>query len=1858
MSDQRLKNSMDFIAITGMSGVFPGANTVEDLWRNLRSGLESISFFSPEDLEPHPFEGLNPAATLVPARGILEGIENFDAQLFGIHPREAEVMDPQQRLFLECAFKALEQAGCDSLRYKGAIGVFAGAGMNSYLMNVMANTKALSSVGGVLAGIGNDKDHLTTRVAYKLGLRGPAVTVQTACSTSLVAVHLACQSLLNAECDMALAGGVSIILPQKAGYFYQPGGIFSPDGHCRPFDANGQGTVFSNGAGVVVLKRLEDALVEGDNILAVIKGSAINNDGSFKNGYTAPSIEGQAAVIAEAQAVAGVAAESIGYVEAHGTGTPLGDPVEFAALLLAFDARCNKKQFCALGSTKANIGHLDTAAGVTGLIKSVLMLRHKLIPPLINFSSVNPEIDLDNSPFYINTETRKWFSPGVPRRAAVSSFGIGGTNAHVILEEAPHQEPTDEGRLSKLLLWSGRTPSSLETLTNDLASHLRNNPGLNLDDLAYTLQVGRRAYSNRRMLVVSDMEEAQRGLSAAPSDPGAPRYITRSIQASTPKAVFLFPGQGSQYVGMGRSLYGREDVFTRLVDDCAELLERTIGRDIREALYCCSLDDPKAREQLKQTQLAQATLFTIEYALARQLMHWGIVPFAMIGHSIGELVAAALAEVVDLPEAVRMVAVRASLMAKAPSGAMIAVGTTIDKLGVHLGEQLDVAAFNGPKQIVVSGQTDLIEELENKLTRLRIPSRRIETSHAFHSRMMDQAAAEFGRSAAEVAMKTPRMKYISNVTGAWAGQEVRESRYWAEQMRKPVRLTEGLREVGRAAGDGAAMLQVGPGESLIRLAGEQLVGIDTIATLGRNSLNEETMITRAIGEMWLRGVELDWDNYKRKDEKRRKIEVPGHPFERESYWISMNGPEVKKDTRTVRRATTTRDVRDMLYVPVWKQSPKEYAQDRHKGVTREIAERCLVLSDEGRLGAAVAARLRGFGEDVEELAVSEDGRTEIEQSLNRAEQQGRSIGSVIDLREVGRTRRESLTGSSNGSPVREKAAPEDGTELKGFYRQLSLCQALGNLGGKNRVRLAIVTSNLQDVTGEETIDPLKASAIAFCKVIGKEHPAITCCTIDVVVPETPHDKERLAAQLTSELFNAGGDSIIAFRGNHRWIQSLDSLKLAPAKGRPNRLREGGVYLITGGLGAIGLTLAEYLAQAVPCNLVLIGRSAFPAKALWDNWLAENDPENAVSKKIRRLQALATLGTEIYIARADVADEEQVQGAVAQARLRFGEINGVVHAAGIPGRGIIQLKTRTVAERVLAPKVRGTLILARALKDANLDFFLLCSSAISISGAAGQIDYCAANAFLDAYARGNNSEREPLIVSVNWDAWREDGMAAGRAISDGRYVAPSTAQVEKIETALFERRIIESPDRQVYISELAPATHWILGEHRIMGTAVVPATAYLEMARSAFHIQGYGEALDMRDVLFLSPIVIQQNETREIITILEREGEEVSFRVLTTEMAGPGEAAMREHVRGRLKALHAAPVSRLEIDEILRRCQERRVVNADAGELDRRTTGLFLGPRWNSVKEVYLGVNEMLALLELPEKFSDELKHFGLHPSLLDAATGVMVRSRVDGFYLPITYEKVRVLGPLSKTIYSHITEKQANGLTLRFDVVISDQEGSKRVEVEGLILKRTVREPPSVLLTGLEKRASDRISHGLSNREGVEAFARILSGARSPQVVVTARDRDLTFENDEPLAPVGSEQADAHDSFRGLHSRPSLQTPYVAPEGDVQQRIVDIWRELLGIEQIGVNDNFFDLGGHSLMALQFMSRLSESFGLTLPVNDVFEMPTVAELAKAVEKTVMEKIRAKVDRLSEEEARLILQQDVEPLLEGLSNEERR
>jgi acyl transferase domain-containing protein/acyl carrier protein len=1344
--NSRKRVKRDDIAIIGMSGRFPGARNVDEFWENLRDGVESIVSFSPQELAASGIDSSVAAdPAYVSAGSIIEDIDLFDASFFGFSPREAESLDPQQRIFLETAWHALEDAGYNPETYPGSIGVYAGCAMSSYMDYLQRNPGFMALLGYLQVYIGNEKDYLATRVSYKLNLRGPSFNVQTACSTSLLAVAVAADALVSRQCDMALAGGICVRVPQISGYFYERGGIFSPDGHCRVFDVRGQGVVFGNGVGVVVLKRLEDAIAQGDSIYAVVKGWAVNNDGASKISYSAPGLAGQTDVIIKAHQRAGISPASIGYVEAHGTGTPLGDPIEIAALNQAFRMGTKKRGFCAVGSVKSNIGHLDPAAGIASLIKTVQALRHREIPPSLNCDNPNPAIDFAASPFYVNTKLTEWKPGKWPRRAGVSAFGIGGTNVHLVIEESRDPAKNVTSRRHCLLPLSARSAPALDTVLSNLVDFLDQNPDVDCADMAYTFQTGRKAFQHRLAIIHQDTEDLMKALTT--------RDPSMMLMASGPPkerpVAFMFSGQGSQYPSMARGLYESEPVFRTNLDSCSELLKPLMGEDLRDLLYPTSDNDEGAARSLSQTRATQPALFALEYSLAQLWIAWGICPQAMIGHSIGEYVAACISGVFSLEEGLALVAERGRLMQALPSGSMVAIPMAEADVAPLLSDEVVLAAINEPTSCVASGPTPAIEKLEASLVQLGLAHRRLHTSHAFHSKMMEPVLRPFAERVAQVTLRTPSIPWLSNVTGDWIKPcEATDPEYWVNHLRRPVRFADGMKCL--LEDPDRTFLEVGPGDSLITFArrNPNHVASQMLLPSLRHPLKSDadsSFILKSLAQLWLSGASVNWDAV-HASESRIRVHLPTYPFERQRYWAEP--PDSEPDTFSVLKEPNPGD---WFYLPSWEYTiPPET-----DGPTRN-ASCWLVFEDDLGVGEEVVNRLRDQGK----VAVSVRQAEKWAQVGPRAYEinPGDSLHYLHLMNELRDSNLlpDKIIQLWNISPPDDDEATVErfpDHQERGFYSLVYLSQALIKLRVTKVIEVGAISNGLHSITGQEQICASRATLIGACKSISQEYPNIVCRSIDIALEKGR--KELLAQDLIAELETDGTHSVIAYRGGQRWVQSFQPLNLEEPPERIPAFRRTGVYLITGGLGNIGLAIAEHLAWEVRAKLVLVGRSSFPAKQDWYKWLRTHSAEDATSVRIRRLQDIERLGSDLLILSTDVANRSAMQEALDLTCSHFGGIHGVIHGAGNLGpEGFfgIDEADRDRCEQQFRSKVYGLIILEQVLRDKNLDFVLLLSSISSILAGLGYLAYSAANLFMDAFAHKCNQSRSVPWISVNWDTW--------------------------------------------------------------------------------------------------------------------------------------------------------------------------------------------------------------------------------------------------------------------------------------------------------------------------------------------------------------------------------------------------------------------------------------------------------------------------------------------------------------------------
>ena len=1894
MTDDRHDRAPDTdIAIVGMAGRFPGAQTLDEFWRNLRDGVESIQTFSLETLRE---QGVPEALLTDPAyvrRGaVLDDMECFDGAFFGFSPKEAAIMDPQHRHFLECSWHALERAGHDPARFPGAIGVFGGSGMHAYLMyNLLSHPELIEETGMFLVRhTGNDKDFLTTRVSYALNLRGPSLNVQTACSTSLVAVHLACQHLLAGECDMALAGGATIELPHRVGYLAREGEILSPDGHCRPFDAASNGTVFGSGVGVVVLRRLADARADGDHIHAVIKGSAINNDGSLKMGYFAPSVDGQAAAIAEALAVAGVEADTVSYVETHGTGTAVGDPIEVTALTQAFRLGTDRRGFCAIGSVKSNIGHTDTAAGVASLIKATLAIEHCEIPPSLHYQAPNPAIDFAVSPFFVNDHLRPWPDTGKPRRAGVSSLGVGGTNAHVILEEAPAQTPRrTDARPWHLLPISAKTPAALDTATRNLVDHLRSNPTLALGDIAFTLQEGRAALPHRIVVACHDLNDA-----AAVLEQGDARRLARGeVTSGAPPLAFMFAGGGAQYPGMGAELYQHEPVYRAAIEECAALLDPATDAPLLDVLYPPEHTLGTAAAELERPSRALPALFATQYAEALLLRSWGIHPTAMIGHSMGEYTAACLAGVFTLRDALHLVALRGRLFERVAEGGMLSVQLDANELAPLLGPDLSIAAINAPGLAVASGPRAAISALEAELGRRQVECQPVHIAVAAHSVMLEPILEPFLRYLEGIVLSNPTIPFVSNLTGTWiTALEACDPEYWVRHLRHTVRFADGIGTLLEGE-PRRVLLEVGPGRTLATLSQMHSARRPSnlvTASLPRPGEDASALesLHAAVGRLWAAGADVDWRGM-HGGQSPQRVPLPAYPFERRRHWIEPAptgalGPGV---TGVPGRAA---DIRDWFYQRAWRTSP---AAPREAMPTLDWL--------------LIYAGNDPFGERLVERASAISRRVVVAHAGDEFSVHGTDICRVRPGHLEDHAQALRLASASGGRGAILQAWTL-GSSAAGDHRAVGFDALLRTVAATAEeldgvpVRLVTVTTGAQTREASGVCYPGLSMLPAALRVLPRELPELSCLAIDLATPPAGSWAEgAIADRVLDEVVGPLTGAVVLGAGG-RLLETFEAIPVAKAQGRPALVRAGGVYLITGGLGGLGLIAAAELAEQGAGMLVLASRSGTAPRESWAT-LAQGRDERA--PLYQRLLEIEARGVRVVTPCVDVTERHQVQDLVDRIVTEQGALHGVIHAAGVLADAPLLAKSEADIATIIAPKVAGALALDAAIGARPLDFFVLYSSISAVAGLPGQVDYAAANAFLDTFAAERTARTGGFTAAIGWPAWREVGMVATPA-TDAGMGPPADSPAHP----LLHRRWDHDGEGVEFATMFRVSEHWVLDEHRLRsGEALIPGAGFLELARAAHEAVHGGALVECREVYFISPFVVGDETPRELRVVLSPGGECV---IRSHDETQPGGWA--EHARGVVSTPGDAPaLGRVDLDEVTRRCDRGETVFTGT-DYHRH---LRFGPRWGALHRIRFGTNEALVELQLDPAYVGDLEHHALHPTLLDMATAgaqdLIAGYEPDAeFFVPVAYGRLAMAAPLPARCWSHVRYRPPgeDGREVAiFDVTITDERGVPVAQVEEFTMQ-LVGNADRLTVPAIRAEAGGRsaavaraLDLGIDPDEGREILRRVLDGRVPPHVVVSPFPLEYTLTEltisavggvpDRPLSRTMDTSDGDPDLGRvvaALRSHPAIrdacvvgkwdhpderrllayivpnptepmtiselrrhvraqlpdnlvppnfvevdtlprasdgtvlteglpdpfapQDNHVAPRTTTEQWLAGIWTEVLGVGTVGLHDNFFDIGGHSLLGIRVITRVRKERGVRLSQADMV-LQTLEQLAE-------------------------------------------
>ncbi|WP_397543996.1 SDR family NAD(P)-dependent oxidoreductase [Roseovarius salis] len=1840
----------DDIAIVGMSLKVPGAQNTQEFWRNLASGTESIERLDEARLrDAGERPELMADSNYVPAAAPLQGFAEFDAEFFGFGPKDAAILDPQHRKFLEVCWEAMEQSGHAPGTGSGDVGVFAGCGMGSYLyFNICSNPDLVDDVGMfLLRHTGNDKDFLATRVSHVFDLKGPSVNVQTACSTSLVAVHYACEALRAGECSMALAGGSTIELPQGRGYLFKENEILSPDGHCHAFDHRAQGTVFGSGAGAVALKRLSDAVADGDHVWAVIKGTAINNDGAAKAGYLAPSVDGQAAAVARALDDAGVSADSIGYVECHGTGTYLGDPIEVAALTEAFRESSDRTGHCRIGSVKTNIGHLDTAAGVASLIKASLSLYHRQIPPSLGFERPNPAIDFETSPFRVNDRLSEWPAGETPRRAGVNSLGVGGTNAHAVLEEAPARRDSEEADWPfHVLCLSAHGKAALDANSQALAAHMRAASGQPLADIAHTLKEGRRAFDERRVLVAETHEEA-----AALLESGDPhRVFTHKRLGEQPDVVFMFPGGGAQYAGMARDLYETEPVFAEWMDRGLSHLDSRLDYDVRALWLPAPEDRAAAEDRLKRPSVQLPLIMIVEYALARLWMSWGIRPAALIGHSMGENTAAALSGVMRFEDCIDLVLLRGRLFDTVAPGGMLSVSLPAAELKEMIDDGLDIASVNAPGLCAVSGPQDRLDQLQDRLGGLDIDCQRINIDIAAHSRMLDPILPEFRSFLERLELHAPEVPFVSNRTGDWiTPEQATDPEYWVQQLRNCVHFADGINTL--AARRDRVFFEVGPGRALSSLAqmSDAVQPGQVLSALRhpQDDIPDDKYLLGVVGRFWACGIEADWAQIWG-EARRNRVVLPTYRFQSRRYFIEPGETRNSQDDALPPRAE---DIADWGYLPVWQPRYAACPVNRRDTLGADSPNDWLFFADDEGVCDALAAELSAAGHKTTVVRPGDSFVRLNEAEYRLAPDQGpEGYTALLEaLAADGRlpdrvVHAWLLTGDETFRP---------GSDFftrnieHGFQSLLHLAQAAEAVDRPEVMHLTVLTNGAAQLRDEPLPCPEKAMIAGPAGTIPKELPGLTVAQVDVETPPRPVPRGRLAQlmggaqpqapavadQLLEEILADPANLTAVYRDGRRYELSWERAPLSePGAGNAPGFRDGGTYLITGGMGGIGLAVARDLAERHGVNLVLIARSDLPPRSEWARYTRLAGGDNDTARRILAIQEIEAAGSRVRVEAADVCDVDGMRAVVQRARAEFGTIHGVIHAAGLLDDGPLLSKNAPDIERVFAPKVHGLRVLDTIFADGELDHMVLFSSTSTVTRPEGQIDYIAANEYLNAYAKSRASGRT-RVLALNWGIWNTVGMAA-RAVAQGAAHDAVPGWTPATAVPMLQDSARGNTGDMLGRAYLDDQDHWVMAEHRTSnGAAVMPGTGYLELALEAYAEAGGTLPVEMRDVVFLRPLDAASDGPREVCTRLSLAGAAMRFEARSTRKHD-GRAGTVLHAEAKIAPVSVA-VRREAVDlaDMARRCPARSAHMTGSGFVSPQEAHLKFGPRWRVVKDAKLGAGEGMARLSLPEPCRGDLESgFLLHPALMDLATGwameLIEGYTADRLWVPVSYGSVRLYRVLPADVVSCVrlrSETDATAGLAVFDVTICDPDGEIVAEIgnfqmqrlaEGAALAGAPLPPTAVELdeaqaapSRAEAQMQRMVALGIRPAEGVDALRRAMA-RNEAQIAVSPLDLSRLVALAERQESAGREAP--------AFERPELAEDYAAPETAVQTKLAQIWEGLLGVEGVGVRDSFFDLGGHSLLAVRLFAAVKREFGVQFPISVLLEAPTIEKCAALIE----------------------------------------
>lgn len=1395
------------IAIVGLSGRFPKSENIEAFWKNLVEGNELVHNYTEEELKESGVEQeVLRAPNFIKSNSFIDNPESFDYSFFGYTKEEASLMDPQIRIMHEQVWLAIEDSACDISKYKGKIGLYLSASDNfNWKAYEMINRN--EKISPFLSARLSDKNFISTLISYRLNLKGPSYYIDTACSSSLVSVHVACRNLLMKECSLAIAGGVSIDSTVHKGYFFEEGMISSKDGHCRAFDEESSGTIWGEGAGVVVLKRLEDALNDRDNIYAVIRSSAVNNDGKRKVGFTAPSVDGQADCIKLAHRIGDISADSISYIEAHGTGTRLGDPIEIEALNKAFDNNTNQR--CAIGSVKTNMGHLDAAAGIAGLIKTSLAIQNRILPASLHFKKPNSEINFDSGPFYVNRELKKWEDRrGNILRAGVSSFGIGGTNSHIVLEEAPEIGSTTSSRPYQLLTYSGKTNSSINNYKGRLEDFIKRKKTSDLSDLAYSLKVGRQSFKHREFIVCKDKEDALINLQRMDKDGSNPIIVNKKRNV-----VFMYTGQGSQYFSMAKGIYFQEEYFRSIMDQGFQILKNKTGEDYAEIIgYTDNVSGDKQR--INNTRYTQPLLFLIEYAFTQFLMKHGIVPDYMIGHSLGEYVAACISEVFSFDGALDIIVKRANLMSELESGEMLGVGTSKNNIQSLIGEKVSIASINTEDSCVVSGKMENVSELINILIQKEIPYTKLKTSHAFHSEMMDAILSDYEIELTKVNLSPPKYPFVSNLTAKEIlPEEATSPKYWVRQLRETVNFSEGLSYLLKK--QDSIFIEIGPGNTLSNFLkqNKRYNGNSSIANVIRHpkdNMDDNQYLTNSFGVLWSNGIDIDWKFYY-ESEIRNKISAPSYSFDKTILPAKINPFERLKNEDFSFEGSKGK-ASESLYRSNWKKAPIVI---KNEDVTDNYDY--LIFTEKTLLINALKSRLIEHENRVIEVVKGE-----------KYEQINEFLYSINSNNEVDFIKLFNTLESKNYRFTRiifnwNFKGKNQEAILSGCSVMLYLGMRLVRHNPFSDKKLVFLSKLNQRVLGNEKINTIMAAVKTIANSFLPVSSTIFNCCIDI------HQNlinPRIISKIIDELNYNSTISNVAYRHNNRWIQFFEPVSLNQSN-QNSYIKKNQTYLITGELGYIEKILSRYLCDKYNAKVILIGRE-IPNQNLWKGYLNAKDTDEDIVSKINEIQSLKQEGKAVYYYQGDVSDYTKFLNVVETIKKEHGKISGIIHRANANDSKLLKSEKDfdiDITRKLFNPRIQGTLNLYKLFKDSALDFVWIPSSLSSSLDRKVNGLNAVSDTFISAFIDSDRGKLDNWFC-VHFDDLSDFTMQENELIEifEKSFAAEP---ISSLIVALRDLNSITKGKKPNIINDKGDNTHGMIIERSLLNTAYIPPENEME-----------------------------------------------------------------------------------------------------------------------------------------------------------------------------------------------------------------------------------------------------------------------------------------------------------------------------------------------------------------------------------------------------------------------------------------------